>query len=97
MVELKLSLSGTMKRGKGRPKGSKNKVKDLAHPVKIEEGSETIPFGKRGKGRPKGSKNKIKLLSQLMQDKDSENGFAKRKGRPPGAKNRPNSLDSVSG
>jgi hypothetical protein len=32
---MKLSVSGTMKRGKGRPKGSKNKVKDFSHPVKI--------------------------------------------------------------
>ena len=55
-------LSGKIKRGKGRPKGSKNKPKTSKVFVKIEE-EENIPFvGKRGKGRPKGSKNKIKVM-----------------------------------
>ena len=61
-------MNGLMKRGKGRPKGSKNKTKDYNHNVKIEEGVEPLPFGKRGKGRPKGSKNKIKLPNQSMVD-----------------------------
>lgn len=68
-VELKLSVSGLSKRGKGRPKGSKNKAKDFNHPVKIEEGIQPVPFGKRGKGRPKGSKNKIKLANQAVTDR----------------------------
>ena len=47
------------KRGRGRPKGSKNKVEDLVKLNKNEtvvECSETKSKGKRG--RPKGSKNK---------------------------------------
>jgi hypothetical protein len=63
-----MALNGLIKRGKGRPKGSKNKTKDFSHSVKIEEGTESLPFGKRGKGRPKGSKNKIKLANQVMVD-----------------------------
>ena len=63
-LDLKLSISGN-KRGKGRPKGSKNKVKDYTHQIKVEAGTETVSFGKRGKGRPKGSKNKIKLHTPL--------------------------------
>jgi len=34
-IELKMALSGLIKRGKGRPKGSKNKMKDYTHSVKI--------------------------------------------------------------
>ena len=37
----------TVKRGRGRPKGSKNKVKTT-----------NVVVAKRGRGRPKGSKNK---------------------------------------
>jgi len=29
MMELKMAISGKIKRGKGRPKGSKNKIKAL--------------------------------------------------------------------
>ena len=65
-IEPKLSISAAGKRGKGRPKGSKNKIKDFRHITKIELGIEPKPFGKRGKGRPKGSKNKIKLAHQLI-------------------------------
>lgn len=63
-LDLKLSINGS-KRGKGRPKGSKNKIKEYSHQVKYEAGTETVSFGKRGKGRPKGSKNKIKLQSHM--------------------------------
>ena len=50
------------KRGRGRPKGSKNKPKDGSVEISItdtisEDGS---PIKKRGRGRPKGSKNKPK-------------------------------------
>jgi hypothetical protein len=61
-------MNGLMKRGKGRPKGSKNKTKDYNNNVKSEEGADPLPFGKRGKGRPKGSKNKIKLPNQSQGD-----------------------------
>ena len=40
------------KRGPGRPKGSKNKVKNI---------TTTINVVKRGRGRPAGSKNKVKV------------------------------------
>lgn len=91
-----MSISGISKRGKGRPKGSKNKSKEFLQPVKIESGySEPLPFGKRGKGRPKGSKNKIKLASQMIMGSEFESQFARKKGRPLGAKNRANSVESL--
>ena len=70
IVELKAAMNGLMKRGKGRPKGSKNKAKDYNHSLKVDEGSSQLPFGKRGKGRPKGSKNKIKLPNQPLIDEE---------------------------
>lgn len=95
-IEIKMPLNG-IKRGKGRPKGSKNKSKDLTQTIKIEEGADSLPFGKRGKGRPKGSKNKIKLLNQSVMDDDQDMITHKRKGRPLGSKNRVNSVESISG
>lgn len=41
-----------VKRGPGRPKGSKNKVKKVV----------TKSVAKRGRGRPKGSKNKVQVV-----------------------------------
>lgn len=67
-IQLKFALTGRIKRGKGRPKGSKNKVKIIKidyRDVKADS-SEALPFGKRGKGRPKGSKNKVKQLHSLQ-------------------------------
>ena len=43
-----------VKRGPGRPKGSKNKVKKDANKLVV----------KRGRGRPKGSKNKILIQEE---------------------------------
>ena len=43
------SMAPVVKRGRGRPKGSKNKAKGASAPV---------PALKRGRGRPKGSKNR---------------------------------------
>lgn len=43
-----------VKRGPGRPKGSKNKVRKVV----------TKPVANRGRGRPKGSKNKSKVVEQ---------------------------------
>ena len=40
-----------VKRGPGRPKGSKNKIRKVV----------TKSVAKRGRGRPKGSKNKVKV------------------------------------
>ena len=34
-IELKMSVSGISKRGKGRPKGSKNKSKEVMQPLKV--------------------------------------------------------------
>ena len=42
-------MAPVVKRGRGRPKGSKNKAKGASAPV---------PALKRGRGRPKGSKNR---------------------------------------
>tara|TARA_B100000676_G_C17859795_1_gene722721 strand:+ start:105 stop:560 length:456 start_codon:yes stop_codon:yes gene_type:complete len=47
-------MTKVVKRGPGRPKGSKNKVK-----------KNTAPVVKRGRGRPKGSKNKTKKSVSL--------------------------------
>lgn len=63
-------MNGLMKRGKGRPKGSKNKIKDFNTSIKVEEGYDSMSYGKRGKGRPKGSKNKIKMSNMLMINED---------------------------
>ena len=43
-----------VKRGRGRPKGSKNKVKTT-----------NVVVVKRGRGRPKGSKNKEKVDTEF--------------------------------
>jgi hypothetical protein len=45
------------KRGKGRPKGSKNKIKALNNNSMNYE-DENMNMEKRGRGRPKGAKNK---------------------------------------
>ena len=66
IISKKTAMNGLMKRGKGRPKGSKNKIKDFNNPIKVEEGYDSMSYGKRGKGRPKGSKNKIKMSSLIM-------------------------------
>ena len=58
-----------VKRGPGRPKGSKNKVKSTTSTIKRGRGRpkgsknvNTIVNGvKRGRGRPPGSKNKMKV------------------------------------
>lgn len=58
-----------IKRGPGRPKGSKNKVKSITSTVKRGRGrpkgsknkitANNVSSVKRGRGRPKGSKNKV--------------------------------------
>jgi hypothetical protein len=62
-------------RGRGRPKGSKNKIK------KIEPFLEKVVT--RGRGRPKGAKNKPKDLAPPPRML-----VAKKRGRPKGAKNK---------
>ena len=61
--------------GRGRPKGSKNKVKE-------ENVQELIAV--RGRGRPKGSKNKVK--EENVQELVAVRG----RGRPKGSKNKKN-------
>ena len=66
-------MDAPVKRGRGRPKGSKNKPK-----------VETSDEPKRGPGRPKGSKNKNSKPKEVRTVKDSnpkqkkENTRAKR-------------------
>lgn len=67
------------KRGRGRPKGSKNKSKESS--PKPESDSESEPAKKRGRGRPKGSKNKTneessEPVNQPEPTKDTEDGVS---------------------
>lgn len=67
-----------VKRGRGRPKGSKNKVKTTKM-VAVKRGrgrpkgsknkpkTTDIKVVKRGRGRPKGSKNKVKVPDEFYQ------------------------------
>ena len=66
------------KRGRGRPKGSKNKPK-----VSTNATTENTP--KRGRGRPKGSKNKPKPSINTTTENTPKRG----RGRPKGSKNKP--------
>lgn len=94
-------MEGYMKRGKGRPKGSKNKPKKKGDGSEEDDnkdgGDPNANFWKRGKGRPRGSKNKIKNIhsdnvnSSLLEVKEKRN-----RGRPPGVKNKPRSDPSLS-
>ena len=54
-------MAPVVKRGRGRPKGSKNKVKSASAPV---------PAVKRGRGRPKGSKNRKTPDADLVVEPD---------------------------
>ena len=64
-------INATVKRGPGRPKGSKNKTTTDVTVVKRGRGrpagsknkvkKNTTPVVKRGRGRPKGSKNKSSI------------------------------------
>jgi len=69
------------KRGRGRPKGSRNKVAAVAAPVSRGRGR---PLGsknkKRGPGRPKGSKNKKPRATYIAKKRGP--------GRPLGSKNK---------
>ena len=53
------------KRGKGRPKGSKNKIK-IAEQIPVPEENQI----KRGRGRPKGAKNKQNSSQDLSVNKE---------------------------
>lgn len=73
-----------VKRGRGRPKGSKNKPKTDASSV-----AKASAPAKRGPGRPKGSKNKT--------NRNAPDGEApKKRGRPKGSKNKPKGAAATS-
>lgn len=72
-------------RGKGRPKGSKNKSTLERERLEAEAG---IVKEVRGRGRPKGSKNKSTLAkeaAELAHEETPKRG----RGRPKGSKNKP--------
>ena len=72
-------------RGKGRPKGSKNKSTLERERLEAEAG---IVIEVRGRGRPKGSKNKSTLAkeaAELAHEETPKRG----RGRPKGSKNKP--------
>lgn len=82
-----------IKRGRGRPKGAKNKPKTT--PSDAPEGvttdsplSTNISETVKRRGRPKGSKNKIKPLEGEFSLPAKVDGEVKRRGRPKGAKNK---------
>jgi hypothetical protein len=80
----KKSLITSLKsnRGKrGRPKGSKNKSKQV-----LQTAQDKISDTKRGRGRPKGSKNKDKKDIQADFNLHPEN--LRKRGRPRGSKNK---------
>lgn len=82
-----------IKRGRGRPKGAKNKPKttlsDAPEGVTTDSPlstntSETV----KRRGRPKGAKNKIKSLEGESSLPAKVDGEVRRRGRPKGAKNK---------
>ena len=71
VIESTVSETTAVKRGRGRPKGSKNKAKVAVQTATSDAPStsevttvETVSAVKRGRGRPKGSKNKSKKVDQ---------------------------------
>ena len=73
----------TFKRGRGRPKGSKNK-KTIER--EMAAAAQALP---RGRGRPPGSKNKKTLVREGVAVIDCGSQSLKRgRGRPPGSKNK---------
>jgi hypothetical protein len=75
----------TERRGRGRPKGSKNKSKVEAIAEQPEQTEQ------RRRGRPVGSKNKPKVeaVAEVEQNEQPEQTAPRRRGRPAGSKNRP--------
>ena len=91
LIPVQNSSATPEKRGRGRPKGSKNKA-TLANEqaaqkqLTVSEASE-----KRGRGRPKGSNNKATLAKEQAAQKQqtASSATAKRgRGRPKGSKNK---------
>ena len=79
------------KRGRGRPKGSKNKATLAKEQEAKNKETTTLATEKRGRGRPKGSKNKATLAKEQAAQKQLAVSAASEKrgrGRPKGSKNK---------
>ena len=79
------------KRGRGRPKGSKNKATLAKEQEAKNKETTTLATEKRGRGRPKGSKNKATLANAQAAQKQLTASAATEKrgrGRPKGSKNK---------
>lgn len=86
-------VQDVIKRGRGRPKGAKNKPKTTSSDAS-EDGTTASPLSinaperLKRRGRPKGSKNKVKLLDGETPPPIKLDGEVKRRGRPKGSKNK---------
>ena len=79
------------KRGRGRPKGSKNKTTLAKEQAAQKQQTASSENAKRGRGRPKGSKNKATLANEEAAQKQLTASSAPEKrgrGRPKGSKNK---------
>ena len=79
------------KRGRGRPKGSKNKATLAKEQAAQKQQTASSATAKRGRGRPKGSKNKATLANEQAAQKQLTASAATEKrgrGRPKGSKNK---------
>lgn len=89
-----------VKRGPGRPKGSKNKPKEETATPTVAAVVAAAPAPaseapKRGPGRPPGSKNKASEVIATAPVPAAPAPEVKRgPGRPPGSKNKPKELDA---
>ncbi|MDT3664174.1 MAG: hypothetical protein ROM54_11790, partial [Anaerobiospirillum sp.] len=83
--ELKEKVAQAVKRGPGRPKGSKNK-KTLER--EQAEAAAKKQEEKRGPGRPKGSKNKATLEREQAEAAAKKQEEKRGPGRPKGSKNK---------
>ena len=85
------SSATTEKRGRGRPKGSKNKATLAKEQEAKNKETTTLATEKRGRGRPKGSKNKATLAKEQEAKNKETTTLATEKsgrGRPKGSKNK---------
>ena len=79
------------KRGRGRPKGRKNKITLAKEQAAQKQQTASSATAKRGRGRPNGSKNKATLANEQAAQKQLTASAATEKrgrGRPKGSKNK---------
>ena len=91
LIPTQNSSATTEKRGRGRPKGSKNKATLANQNEAQKQLTASAANEKRGRGRPKGSKNKATLAKEQAAQKQqtASSATAKRgRGRPKGSKNK---------